>query len=354
MNLILLRLPELEETACASIAAEHKAEGSSSKRHKSDGDVAAGATTKVVRLEGNDPRARHIAQHLRKRTGDRVSVGVIGGSKGKAIVHVEEESCDNASVGGGEPKKKKKKGGGPRVTLELTFDPACNDAQAQQQPEMTLILAIPQPKRLQKLWSVISQMGVTRIVLIRAKLSPFGTHCQSSKFNEGSYRALIEEGMAQGAHTRKVRVDVEVDEVISPAVLQRLGLTSVSDGDGGDGGNGDDNMKTDEVKRQARLFLDCGDESGMVVPPARDVVMEACALPNNDKGKTSKAASATPSAVLAIGPERGWTEEEARLFQDVGGFRMASLGPSILRVDVAVVAGLALVSAALDEAAACK
>ena len=103
--------------------------------------------------------------------------------------------------------------------------------------------------------------------------------------------------------------------------------------------------------RQARLFLDCGDESGMVVPPARDVVMEACAMTDH---LYSRASTVVPSSVLAIGPERGWTEEEAQLFQRVGGFRMASLGPSILRVDVAVVAGLALVSAALDEAAANK
>ena len=349
MNLILLRFSELEDAARASASTSLPAEGNSPKRHKSD-DAEASVRTKVVRLDSNDPRAKHIAQHLRKRTGDQVSVGIINGSKGKAIVNVDEPSDTDDGGDGAAAEKKKKKKGGPKVTLELTFDPA-SDAQTQQ-PEMTLILAIPQPKRLQKLWSVISQMGVTRIILIRAKLSPFGTHCQSSKFNEENYLALIEEGMAQGAHTREVRVDVEVDEVISPAVLQRLGLTSSTDGDGK--ANTTDDMDTGDSSanhRQARLFLDCGDESGMVVPPARGVVMEACAL--TDQSHTP-ASTVVLSAVLAIGPERGWTEEEAQLFQRVGGFRMASLGPSILRVDVAVVAGLALVSAALDEAAANK
>lgn len=89
----------------------------------------------------------------------------------------------------------------------------------------------------------------------------------------------------------------------------------------------------------------------MVVPPARDVVMEACV----QTGKSNSPANrVVPSALFCIGPERGWTEEEAQLFQHVGGFRMASLGPSILRVDVAVVAGIALVSAALNEAVAGK
>ena len=326
MNLILLRSNELKDTTGS--AAHDDCAGSSPKRHK-------GAATKVVaHLDGTDARARHIVQHLRKRTGDRVSVGVINGSKGKAIVTVDDDTSE--ATGDAEDSKKKK--GVASVTLELTFDldPGSNNQSTL--PEMTLILAIPQPKRLQKLWSVISQMGVTRIVLIRAKLSPYGTHCKSSKFTEESYRALIEEGMAQGAHTREVTVDVEVDEVISPAALERLGLRRNANGDG------DDNT----TQREARLFLDCGDESGMAVPPAREVVMEACT------SSDANASSVPPSAVLAIGPERGWTEEESKLFQDEGGFRMASLGPSILRVDVAVVAGLAVVSAALDAAASSK
>ena len=323
MNLILLRSNELKDTTGSS--AHDDCAGSSPKRHK-------GAATKVVaHLLGTDARARHIVQHLRKRTGDRVSVGVINGPKGKAIVIVDDAKSD--ATGDVEDSKKKK--GGANVTLELTLDPSGNNGQSAQ-PETTLVLAIPQPKRLQKLWSVISQMGVTRIILIRAKLSPYGTHCKSSKFTEESYRALIEEGMAQGAHTREVRVDVEVDEVISRAVLERLGLRR--------NGNDDNNA----AQSEARLFLDCGDESGMAVPPAREVVMEACT------SSDANASSVPPSAVLAIGPERGWTEEESRLFQDEGGFRMASLGPSIMRVDVAVVAGLAVVSAALDEAASSK
>ena len=49
---------------------------------------------------------------------------------------------------------------------------------------------------------------------------------------------------------------------------------------------------------------------------------------------------ATPSATVAIGPERGWTDAEAKLFVKAG-FQSALLGPSILRVDTAVVAGVA-------------
>ena len=55
------------------------------------------------------------------------------------------------------------------------------------------------------------------------------------------------------------------------------------------------------------------------------------------------------SVVLAVGPERGWTQQEAKLFVDECGFEAASLGNSILRVDSAVISGLAICSATLDE-----
>ena len=40
-------------------------------------------------------------------------------------------------------------------------------------------------------------------------------------------------------------------------------------------------------------------------------------------------------AVIAIGPEGGWVDDEVRLFQQ-SGFTQVGLGPRILRTDVAV------------------
>lgn len=57
--------------------------------------------------------------------------------------------------------------------------------------------------------------------------------------------------------------------------------------------------------------------------------------------------SATPgvakSAVLAFGPEGGWTEEELASARS-SGFREASLGPLILRAETAVVAAVAVLN----------
>lgn len=296
-----------------------------------------GDDNRSVVLDQADTRAKHILSHLRKRSGDEVSVGIVGGRKGQAMVRLPSPSSslqvdrpdnedDNAI---------NKVAKNASLTLELSFD---GTTSAPASPNITLVLAIPQPKRLRALWSVIASMGVTRIVLIRAQLSPFGEHCKSSRFVESTYRPLIEEGMAQGAHVRHVEVNVDVDNVVSRETLESLGLVHLSA----------------NKPRVAKVFLDCGDESEMVVPPARDVVMKSCTAAatscsgNDAERENNNATLHPPSAVLAVGPERGWTDSEASLFQEVG-FGMASLGQSILRVDTAVVAGLAIVSAALDE-----
>jgi 16S rRNA (uracil1498-N3)-methyltransferase len=54
------------------------------------------------------------------------------------------------------------------------------------------------------------------------------------------------------------------------------------------------------------------------------------------------------SAALAIGPEGGWTEDEFAAAR-TAGFRAASLGPTIVRTETAVVAALASLNYALGE-----
>ena len=50
------------------------------------------------------------------------------------------------------------------------------------------------------------------------------------------------------------------------------------------------------------------------------------------------------SLALAVGPEGGWTEDEIQLFM-TNGWIPATLGPTILRAETAVIAGLAVVAA---------
>jgi 16S rRNA U1498 N3-methylase RsmE len=271
-------------------------------------------------LSAKDPRTIHIRNHLRKKSGQEVTVGVVGGSKGKALLEWLDQRSDGWGIAGGRD-----------LRLVLTTTAILQQPlQELTTPRITLVLALPFPKRLRALWPVISSFGfVTRIIIVRGQLSD-ADHCKTSAVKPHVHEPLIEEGMSQGGHTRTVTVQVRVKDVVSRDALENLGLWGRSNNKSSAGG-------------LAKVFLDCGDEE-TVPPPARDVVLRNCPKPNDD---------AIPSAIVAVGPERGWSDEDARLFAEAG-FEPASLGSSILRVDTAVIAGLGIVSAALEESMARK
>ena len=61
------------------------------------------------------------------------------------------------------------------------------------------------------------------------------------------------------------------------------------------------------------------------------------------------AATAVPSITLAVGPEGGWTGEEAAAFAK-SGWQPATLGPRILRAETAILASLAIVQSLMMDA----
>ena len=258
--------------------------------------------TGVIDLQPTDERAKHILHHLKKATGDEVSIGCIqesqNGYKCKAEVKIQEHNGVQLI-----PK--------PNTIIQSPIV-----------PEITLILAVPFPARLKYLWPVIASfIGVSRVVIIKSALS--NPEFELSKALQNcTYEPLLEKGMSQGSRTRPVKVDICLDENESISdTLKRLGLI-FSNKNNSDG--------------VARVLLDCGDEN-VTPPPVRDIIMKHCGS-NIQNG----------SVVLAIGPERGWSEQEARKFVECG-FEAATLGNSILRVDTAVISGLAICSATLDE-----
>lgn len=55
-----------------------------------------------------------------------------------------------------------------------------------------------------------------------------------------------------------------------------------------------------------------------------------------------------PSLILAFGPEGGWKEDELERFQS-GGWTSASLGPTILRAETAIIAAVAVAQSVLQK-----
>ncbi|MBK5255647.1 MAG: 16S rRNA (uracil(1498)-N(3))-methyltransferase [Vicinamibacteria bacterium] len=243
------------------------------------GELSAGGK---VRLSG--PRAAHLLQVLRVKDGQTVRVGVLNGALGAATVR---------SVGD--------------ETVDLT---CVLDARPPRPQRVDLLLAVPRPKVMRRLWAQLAALGVRRIILTNAERVErpyFDTHVLTPQ----CYRPLLIEGLQQARDTllpavsihRRFKVLIE-DEL--DVIDEGAGLRLVADPDAG--------PSVSEIV-SARL----GPE-----PEAR--------------------------VLLAIGPEGGWNAFELGLLQ-AHRFHHVGMGSRTLRTDTACLALLALVRDALPRPA---
>jgi 16S rRNA (uracil1498-N3)-methyltransferase len=222
-----------------------------------------------VTLDG--VRGRHLLHVLHVEPGQQVRVGVVDGPRGTATV----ESIT-----------------GEMVTLRCAFE-----ADAPPVPAVDLLLALPRPKVMRRLWAQIAAMGVGRIILTnaeRVERNYFDTHVLTPE----CYRPLLVEGLQQARDTRLPCVSIHRQfKVLVEDELDRLFPTGL------------------------RLVAD----------PA--AVLPAASVARERVGER---------VLLAVGPEGGWNAFETSLL-DAHGFTPVSMGPRTLRTDTACIALLALV-----------
>jgi RsmE family RNA methyltransferase len=222
----------------------------------------------VVTLDG--ARAAHVREVLRAKPGDSVRVGVIDGPRGQGEVIALDDG---------------------RVVLRCALDAA-----APAPPTVDLLLAVPRPKVLRRLWAQLAALGVGRIILTnasRVERPYFDTHV----LDESTYRPLLIEGLQQAGDTRLPRVSIH---------------------------------------RQFRILIE--DDLAAVSSGELRLV----AHPRGDRSLLTIAGAPHPRRVLlAIGPEGGWNAFELELLKG-HGFEAISLGPRTLRTDTACIALLAL------------
>ena len=227
------------------------------------------------RAELRDERARHIREVLRAAPGAELRAGVLDGPRGTAVV----ESVDGA-----------------RVVLRCRFEEPPAPA-----PRVDLLLALPRPKVLKRLWAQVAALGVDRVLLTnaaRVERMYFDTHVLAPAF----YEPLLAEGLQQAGATRRPRVSVH---------------------------------------RRLKVLLE--DELGALCPDAVRVVAD----PGSGLRVADALAAAGPRRVLAaVGPEGGWTDPEREMLA-AHGFAAVGMGARVLRSDTACVALLALVHDAL-------
>ena len=228
-------------------------------------------------------RAAHLTRVLGVTPGREVRVGVLDGPTGHGRVERVEAG---------------------RVVLRCAFTgeaPPC--------PAVDVLLALPRPKVLRRLWAPLAALGVGRIILTSAEKVE-RDYFDARSLAPDTYRPLLVEGLAQARDTRV------------PVV---------------------------SVHRRFRVLVE--DELDGLVPP-----LGACRLVAHPGTAASvrEALGARPvsepaRALIAVGPEGGWNPFELALLCG-RGFRAVSMGPRALRSDTAVVALTALVHDGLAPA----
>jgi RsmE family RNA methyltransferase len=220
-------------------------------------------------------RADHLLNVLKVAPGARVRVGVLDGPCGIGTVQ---------SVGSGTVAL--------RCTLETTIP---------QRPGVDLLLALPRPKVMRRLWAQLAALGVGQIILTtaeRVERDYFDAHVLTPE----CYVPLLVEGLQQARDTRR------------PAV---------------------------SIHRRFKVLVEDGLD-GLFGPGLRLVAHPAAKRPAGAAVRES----ADNRILLAIGPEGGWNDFETALLE-AHGFRSVGMGPRTLRTETACVALLALVNEAL-------
>ena len=212
---------------------------------------------------------------LGAKPGDDVRIGVVDGPKGQGEILALDED---------------------RVVLRSELD-----ATVPAPPAVDLLLALPRPKVLRRLWAQLAALGVGRIVLTnaaRVERHYFDTHVVEAS----TYRPLLIEGLQQAGDTRLPHVSIH---------------------------------------RQFRILVE--DELDALSNDGARLV----AHPGSHRSLLRVARESQRRRVLlAIGPEGGWNDFELDLLMR-HRFGIVSMGPRILRTDTACVALLALLHDAL-------
>lgn len=211
-----------------------------------------------VRLGGR--RLAHVSNVHRAAVGDSLTVGLEGGSTGQGeVTRLDAEVLEM------------------RVTL--------TDEPPRPLP-MTLILALPRPKVLNRVIAGAASLGVKRIYLVNAWRVE-KSYWSSPRLASGNLREQSILGLEQARDT------------ILPVI---------------------------EVRRLFRPFVE---------EELPEVARESLALVAHPYGADDCPRAVTGAVTLAIGPEGGFIEKEIASLQQAG-FAPVSLGPRILRTETAI------------------
>lgn len=228
------------------------------------------AASQSIVLGAGDRRAVHIQNVLHASVGDRIRVGIVEGLCGTATI---------TSVTDG------------AISMEAVFDtPSAT-------PWFDLLIAMPRPKVMRRMWAPLASLGVRDIIVVgAAKVEKF--YFDTHVLDDGFIAPLLREGMEQAGttHVPRVRVFKRFRPFVEDVIPSEYALSP---------------------KIVAHPYAGASAIPRFPADPKPDV----------------------PLPMVAIGPEGGWTEYELGLLAKAG-FAAFSLGSRPLRTDIATYAFL--------------
>jgi 16S rRNA (uracil1498-N3)-methyltransferase len=216
-----------------------------------------------------DRRAAHLVKVLQVQIGDTVRVGVIDGPRGSGRV---QAVCARFPF---------------QVELQVQFSGAIPE-----RPPVDLLLALPRPIMLKRIFSQAAALGVGAIFITHAQRVE-KSFWNATLLNPEEVRSHLLQGLEQAVDTRVP--EVHVFERFKPFVEDDL---------------------------PERL---CGYSHLLIAHPGSANTLRSVIHRRPER------------MLLAIGPEGGWVDYELERFAE-RGFVPFSLGERILKVDTAVVA----------------
>jgi 16S rRNA (uracil1498-N3)-methyltransferase len=169
---------------------------------------------------------------------------------------------------------------------------------------ITLLIGLPRPQTARKILQDATAVGVASLQFVGTERSEL-SYAQSTLWSSGEWRRHIVAGAEQAFCTRLPQVSWTKSLPDALAALPEVG---------------------------GRVALDNYEGT----------------IPLLSYSVSGYNRSALPEMTLAIGPERGWSDQERHALRQQG-FTLAHLGPRVLRSETAVIASLAIIKAKLGH-----
>ena len=250
-------------------------------------------------LAYSDPRAVHMGRILKLDEGDEFLAGLIGGPKGRGRLLSRESRG-----------------------WRIGFTPL---GESPPLHPLTLVLGCPRPPTARRILKDMCSMGLKEIRVCSTDLNE-DSYLGAKFWREGLWKAALRDGAMQSAATMLSRVKT------APTLQGVL----------------DDLPRGPGIRR---IALECDsrvsppEPRGADIPAAGGVGGVGAARLNRwaagEAGEAGAAGFSGDEAVLAVGPERGWSYRERGILAE-HEFTPVRLGERILRTETACAAGAGL------------